>query len=408
MRAISKLNSKLSKFDQDPLAENVKKPLSKLKPKWSSLSDDERDGIAATLEVVSDNIGAFAEAKTNPVGAVKGAVNIISSIASNFGPIGQVVSLGLGFFSSILGLFGKGPEPTPLSEVVKKEIRNALDAFHNTQLINEAKGVITALSASKAYLDGILSVEKQFSPSPVLISARVPITQHTASIGMLLAEIERLMKKNTVSDSKKCLKYVELFAYEMTLQDMILTQIIGMYSNKDLETNGDKQGLIGTRQLLRSMTKPLFKKLYTIDYGSKILPYFDPDVQVIADSYATSLLDLGKYDRSLAKGLYCIQHKNGKDLDWRRSDSKVLKLLSNKPYITYHGRDNDNCAWKFVPHGKNIYSIVTRYNNDPNYDYYGALLGYDTISENGIPIQLATVDYDDPNLWEIDGDTFKR
>jgi len=84
---INDLQSKLSQV-YSPLATNVKKSLSGLSGKWSGLSDDERAGIEGTLSVITSSFDNFINAGDNPVGAIQSTIDIIASIASNFGPKG--------------------------------------------------------------------------------------------------------------------------------------------------------------------------------------------------------------------------------------------------------------------------------------------------------------------------------
>lgn len=182
---------------------------------------------------------------------------------------------------------------------------------------------------------------------------------------------------------------------------MILTQFISITSN-DQNLEFDVQGLINLRTTVRQGVKVLLEKLYVINYSSQILPYFDPDYSPATDTYARILLNMGKYDRSMA-GLYCLMYaSNSKDLGWERANGNYL--VGGKPYIVTTARGSANCYWKLVPHGKNIYSIVNKYGCKDNYDYCNALLTWNTIDGVG----YATISNYGPVLWEIWGYSFRR
>lgn len=380
----------------------MKKGLSGLKAKWKKLDNDERKGISLTVGVISTNVQKFASAQDNPVGAIQGAVEIIASVASNFGPMGQLVSMGLGFVSSLLGLFGKGPKPTPLSEVVRKQIDEALGKYRDHELTTKAKGLITALGESKAYLDGFASSGKQMNKGDVtLASTRVPVKEGGLFIGRLYHEIVGMLDKDNPDDAHKCLKYIELYVQIVVIRDMILTQYISMSSASD-ELKGDVLGLIGMRQMMRDGAKIVLQKLYKVRYDARILVYFDPDVNAATDSLARSMFNIGKYDRSLS-GYCCLQYSNGKDLSWDRSWDQYK--VGGKPFTMGYGASNNNCFWKLVPHGWNLYSIVNKYKCKEGYAWCGSMLSWDGASSSK---QYVTIDHKDPVLWEINGYHFRR
>ena len=78
-------------------------------------------------------------------------------------------------------------------------------------------------------------------------------------MGELSGRIEALLKKNTVSDADKCLKYCELYAQLAALKDMMLTQIIGI---SDPMSN-DRNGVLAYQIAFRRGIKHLFESLYT-------------------------------------------------------------------------------------------------------------------------------------------------
>ncbi|KXJ13422.1 hypothetical protein AC249_AIPGENE19225 [Exaiptasia diaphana] len=155
--------------------------------------------------------------------------------------------------------------------------------------------------------------------------------------------------------------------------------------------------LIHFRAEARSVLEPLF----TSNFGQKILPYFDPDISVITDSYATSVLDLGKYDRSRA-GMYCLmtQVKDKlEDLVWSTRDDNFH--VNGKPYTTLAAENDNNCYWKLVPHGNHLFSIVNKKGCDatPPAKWCGSLLSFDIIDDTGI----VNIEPTDGVMWEIHG-----
>lgn len=404
-----------AKFGSDLRAVNLKRDLKTLDTKWSKLSDDERKGVAETVGVVSSNIEKFAQARENPIGAIQGAVEILASIASNFGPKGQMVSMALGFVSSILSLFGKGPQPVPIDEVLRREINEALDNYHDRELRSEAGALLRSLAESKAYLDNFAEGGRQMNIDQVtLASTRVPITQGSRFTGRLMHEISGMLDGNNAEDGRKCITYIELYVQLITMRDLILTQYIAM-SSDDEELTGDIRGLIGIRDMIRQGAQVILEKLYTVKFNSKILPYFDPDESVITHSVAKAMFGLGNFGLHqtlktfLDLGEYvCLQYLTDKteddqsvedrwmDLSW--SEDK-FQLEGNKPYTYLTDKNRENCFWKLVPHGRETFSIVNKYKCDVGDSYCNAML---SIVEDGDKTYV-TVDHDVPVLWRMEG-----
>lgn len=396
---ISSLETKLSRFS-GPLANRVKNSVSGLQSKWSDLSDDDRVGIAGTLGVLTSSIEKFGNAGDDPKGAIQATIDIIASVASNLGPKGQLLSIGLGFVSSLMGLFGKGPKPKEMSQVVREQIDQALEKYRDEDLSSKAQGLIRALSESKAYLDGAAVSGNPLSDLEMTLSAsRVPITQGAEFIGQLASVIHNLFTNNQASDAKKCIKYCELYATITAIRDMILTQYIAMSSNSPNVEN-DVNGLIGYRQNFRDGTKVLFEKLYKIDYSNDIMPYFDPDTSKITDKYSTAMLTLGKYSRSMT-GLYCIFEPGKGTLDWQNTNNDLK--VSGKPYTVHGPLNTPNCDWKLVPKGNNIYSIINKKNCNKKDTNCDAMLSWGITG--GKP--YVNVDHGNPVLWEIGGSDWK-
>jgi len=389
------VKTKLRAFGKDKSVENIEKELTGISAKWSSLSDDERGGIENSLGAIANNIESFANAKEDPVGAIQGAMEIIGTVASVFGPFGQLVGMGAGFISSILGLFGGGPEATPISEIISKEIRKVFEEYRDQDLENEAAGVMNALSEMKGYLDGFSRAGRKGRIS--ITSSRTPITKGSEFVGKLLKIVRDMFQDNQQKQAGKCLKYVELYAKITALRDIIVTQSIAISDDED-----DIAGLVGFRAVMRTTAKAMLENLYVVNYGSQILPYFDPDNSPTTDAYATAILDLGKYDRSLADGLYCLKYYGDKYFSWDRSNKWLLVL--GKPYTMLTPSMKESCFWKLVPHGRSTYSIINTYRCQQKYDYCGAMLSFDDTW--GTP--YVTIQHDKPMLWEINGYSWRR
>jgi len=385
---ISRVKAKLKAFGKDKNVENAEKEMKGLIGKWSSLTNDQRGGVASTLGVIESHIETFAKAKEDPVGAIKGALEIVGSIASNFGPMGQIVGMGLGFVSSILSLFGAGPKPTPISQVVAKEVRKVFEEYRDKELESDAAGELNTLNEIKGYLDGFS--RKGIKGSVDITSSRSPVTQGSTFAGKLLYIINGLFEKNEKEQAAKCLKYAELYSRITALRDIIVTQSIAISDDE-----GDIAGLLGIREVMRLATKVMMEHIYVLNYGSKILPYFDPDNSPSTDAYATAILDLGKYDRSLADGLYCFRYTNQKYLSWATSPEY---LQVNQRAFTMFRSEGKTCIWKLVPHGNNTYSIVNRY-GCPNDPYCGYMLSFGIADYH----PYVTIQNDSPMLWEIKG-----
>lgn len=365
------------------------------------MKNDERKSISDTLGVVASNIEKLGDAGSNPVGAVQGALYIVGAISTFFGPAGQLASIGLSFVSSLLGLFGKGPKPKPMADIVREQIDEALDEYRYQELTDKAGGLITAYSGTKAYLDGAvgnLSIAEIGNAN-----TNVPIYLGIEFIGELTTVIKRMFKTSKASDAHKCIKYCELFAQIAGLKEMLLTQLIALHGDKLRNSVSMLMSyLIDFREAAKVLLKPLFKA----DFGQKILPYFDPDISVVTDTYATAVLDLGKYDRSRA-GMYCLTtpfHNQALDLVWSTAKSRFH--VNGKPYATTAANSDNNCYWKLVPHGNNLFSIVNKKGCDatPPAAWCGSLLSFDIVDDRGRVDLEATGGI----MWEILGNEWTR
>ncbi|KAK3697225.1 hypothetical protein QZH41_001301 [Actinostola sp. cb2023] len=298
-----------------------------------------------------------------------------------------------------------GEEPKSMDAIVREQIDSALEKYRDESLIDKAVGLVSAFQHSKAYLDGAaLSGQPLSEMEALMASTRVPMTLGVAFMGELARVIVRLSTGNQVKDAQKCITYTELYVKLAGLKDMMLTQMISL-SPSSLQN--DINGLMAHRQNIGEATKVLLQPFYTIDFGSKILPYFDPDISVITDSFAIAVLGLGKYDRSMA-GYYCLASYHGnsrpKDLVWSRHIEQ-LRLHDGIPYTKTTTMNNRNCYWKLVPHGNHTFSIVNKKDCDRKDARCGWMLSWDRVDSKG----YVNIDKDDPNLWEIDGnDELKR
>ncbi|KXJ09513.1 hypothetical protein AC249_AIPGENE17837 [Exaiptasia diaphana] len=138
-KLITAVRTKLTAFS-GPLSSRAKDSLSSLDAKWYDLSDDTKQGAIDTLGVISSNIEVFGNAGEDPIGAIRGAIDMVASITINFEPKGQLASVAQGFVSAVLGLFGKGPKPKPLGQVVREQIDEALEQYREKELVRRKDG----------------------------------------------------------------------------------------------------------------------------------------------------------------------------------------------------------------------------------------------------------------------------
>ncbi|KXJ13425.1 Toxin CfTX-1 [Exaiptasia diaphana] len=401
---ITDVQTKLAAFT-GPVAARIKTSLSSLNTKWANFSNDQRKDVMGTMGVISQNIVKFGNAAEDPVGAFKAGVDILASIAGLFGPKGQLVSMGLSFLSGILSLFGKGSaQPKPIAVIVREQVDAALREYKDKQLTEEAGGLIIAFQNSMAYLEGVIESGKPVTKWMVgLLSQRVPIAFGSKFMGRLVFVNNNLFSENKATEARRFIKYCELFAKLEILRDMMITQLISMRpSNSDDDLLNDKAGLLKLQERHRTRAELLFKKLYTVDFNSNIMPYFDPDVSPTTDAYSKKILGLGKRKSSIKAGLYCLTTVGEKDLDWKRKYDRYK--LSGNPYTEAVAHSNENCYWKIVPHGGRIYSIVNRYKCDEEkYDHCNDLLSWTADGDEA----FADIASDDPVLWEIWGYEWK-
>ena len=103
--AINKLKKAFGKLGTRTAAKNG---LTKLKGKWNNIPFGDRAVMKQTLQAAASNIGKFANAGSDPIGAIQGALNMVAQFAALAGPKGQILSVALSFVSGFLSLFGGG------------------------------------------------------------------------------------------------------------------------------------------------------------------------------------------------------------------------------------------------------------------------------------------------------------
>lgn len=134
--------------------------------------------------------------------------------------------------------------------------------------------------------------------------------------------------------------------------------------------------------------------MYESEIGSSIVPYFDPDKYELTDAYMSEVLEIENYDRSMA-GEYFVNVRVG-------SSFARLGYESAVPLVNDEDRGADlmsegNFYWKLVPHGKNLFSIVNRYNCHASDGLCDAMLTW--TESHGL--YRVTIKHEDPALWEI-------
>lgn len=72
-------------------------------------------------------------------------------------------------------------------------------------------------------------------------------------------------------------------------------------------------------------------------------------------------------------------------------------ISNGKPYITIATKSNDNCYWKVVPHGNNLFSIFNQKGCSSKSNYCGSVLSFDIEDDKG----WATLESTDGVMWDI-------
>ena len=183
------------------------------------------------------------------------------------------------------------------------------------------------------------------------------------------------------------------------MKDMILQETAALMPD---ELAPNRYALLATQVELRNTQKRLLKFLYKSDLRNNVVPFFDPDVNPVTDSYLNTILKITNYDRSLA-GIWCltpnIRDRPHTPLSWSDKESSLMK--DGHPYITLK---NEGCFWKLIPHGKNLFT-VQNVHKCPGHSHCGQYLKTDATGSN-MKNRAAIEQY--PDIWEIDGTQQRR
>ena len=395
---LAQIRNQLSNF-KDTATDKIKTQLEKLEAvdQWNKMSAADRVTVSLAVTAVAGNLDKLANAKDNPIGAIQGTINIIGGFAAMAGPHGQIASIVLGWVSSFLGLFGNTKEEKSVEQIVREQIDDALENFHDQLLFDEAAGVVTAFQVSKAFLDPMTQSDKDLSDVTLnAINCNVPITQHVDFMGTLESRIRTLFDTTDPLDAKKCIEYIELYAKIAVMKDALVGQTAALIPNSEEVL---QRSILAVQQSLRNSAKELFEFLYSSDPNQKVLPYYDVDLRVITDTYAIEVLGIANYDRSL-KGLRSISHSVMPSyLDWGTGiDLLPPKGVTTSKAFGTLGTD-DTAIWKLRPHGNNLFSIVNRRgcSDDPPSTWCDAFLSWEE-AEGNVRAMLST---DKPVIWQI-------
>ena len=365
--------------------------------KWNEMPIADRVTISLAVTAVAGNLDKLANARDDPIGALQGTINIIGGFAAMAGPHGQVASIVLGWVSSFLGLLGNTKQEKSVEQIVREQIDDALEAFHDQLLFDEAAGVVTAFQVSKAFLDPMTQSEDDLSDVTLnAINCNVPITQHVDFMGTLQSRIRTLLDTTDPLDAKKCIKYIELYAKIAVMKDALVGQTAALIPNSEEVL---QRSVLAVQQSLRNSAKALFEFLYNSDPNQKVLPYYDVDLSVVTDSYAIQVLGIADYDRSL-KGLKSLGHQLlSQYLDWRVGIhlTPIRDETTSKAFGT-QGTD-DTAIWKLRPHGNNLFSILNQRgcSDDTPSQWCDAFLSWEEL-EGNVRVKLST---DKPVIWQI-------
>lgn len=393
---IAQIKAQLSNF-KDTATAKIKTQLQRFDAvsQWDDMSTADRVTISLAVTAVAGNLDKLANAKDDPIGALQGTINILGGFAAMTGPQGQVASIVLGFVSSFLGLFGNTKQEKSLDQIVREQIDDALKAFRDKLLLDEAAGVVTAFQVSKAFLDPLTQSDDVLSDVTLnAINCNVPITQNVDFMGTLENEIRTLSDATNPLDAKKCIKYIELYAKIAVMKDALVGQTAALIpdSEKVLRTS-----VLAVQQSLRRSTKALFQFLYNSDANQKVLPYYDVDLSVVTDSYAIQVLGIADYDRSL-KGVRSLRYSHlSYYLDWRTGlypgDEARSEALGTR------STSDTGPIWKLRPHGNNLFSIVNRRgcSDETPSEWCDAFLSWEEVKGN-VLVKLST---GKPVIWQI-------
>ena len=360
--------------------------------KWNEIEYGDRSTVVGTLQSAADNIGAFANAGEDPVGAIQGGLNMIAQIASLAGPQGQIISVLLSFVSGFLSLFGAATEEKSVGDIVREQIDEALEEYHDKQLTNSAEGAIDNLEVSKAYVDTLAQLGLTLTvPQAHSLESNIPMGDGLKFMGELASNIRSLVRAKERSGAKKVLKYIELYIKMAVMKDIILLEMVALLPD-ELEPN--RQATLNAQKTLRRQQKNLLKFLYESDVTNIIIAYFDPEIYPLTDAYLSTVLKVRNYDRSLA-GTWCLTPSLARRVPLTYDTEQSLMVSNGHPYVTLR---NDGCFWKLVPHGNDLFTIVNTH-NCPDSEYCGQYLSFDIISgqRNRVVVKRQMI------FWEIKG-----
>jgi len=284
------------------------------------------------------------------------AAYILASMYQNFPPNGQLFSVGLGFNSAVLGLFGTGPHMKGFRDIILDSIEGTLKKFPNPILQKWSDNLVYTLYYSHIVVSDHASSWRIINEKDLSgLKTYARFTDGTRFMGELATMIENMFNANKPSDAQKVVAYCEMYAKITLLKDLLLTQIVSMASIDARLT----YEYVAYREDMRESTSALLEPLFNADFNSRILPAFKADVHVVTNAYATVILNLGLYDTS-QDGLYCLRTSQGlQDYVWLTDDDTFQ--FGGKPYTTLAPHiDSRNCYWKLVPQGNNLFYIVNK------------------------------------------------
>ena len=338
------------------------KGLQEIDKKWSQMNEDTQKDMAESIKEVAEHLDPFVNAGQSPVAAVASAVAIMSTFAVLMGPVGGIAGVALGFVAGVLGLFGEGEDQSSMDEIIKKE----LERMYEKQLTNQARGVLSEFKVSKAYLDGLDVYGIKLTPSDVQnLACHIPVYQGLSFMGTLATEINTCVSHNRKEDSRKCLKYLELYANMAIFKNLILQQLIVHLQGDSLRNT--RRAIISAQEQIKNAAAELYTFLYKIDKyeperGSQILLRFDPDRYKSIDLYYLGVLKMKNYDRKLA-GKFYLHHATVGNLSWSM-DRKVPKYFwqYGEPQVLGDAKRKllKGNIWKLVPHPGGQYSIFSK------------------------------------------------
>ena len=122
MCVITRITDGLSVFNSNA-ASHARAKLNEIGSNWSNMNSGEQTQLTRVLNAMDENLPMFSKLGSNPLGAIKSAINLGGVVASIFGPT-QLLGAGFILVAEMLGLFGQGQDPESIGNVVKKQIDN--------------------------------------------------------------------------------------------------------------------------------------------------------------------------------------------------------------------------------------------------------------------------------------------